>query len=70
MVKTGRKRHVQTLAFSDILGAPAQRFYNLVCLAYGADPVLFVDVLEKGHLRSSRLIPEKGPQLVVEGKVP
>jgi hypothetical protein len=41
-------------AFSDVHGAPAQRFYNLVCLAYGADPVLFADVVEKGYLPQDR----------------
>jgi hypothetical protein len=41
-------------AFSDVHGAPAQRFYNLVCLAYGADPVLFADVVEKGYLPKER----------------
>jgi Putative metallopeptidase len=34
-------------AFSDIHGAPAQRFYNMLCLAYGADPVLFAEFVEK-----------------------
>jgi Putative metallopeptidase len=41
-------------AFSDVHGAPAQRFYNLVCLAYGADPVLFADVVDKGYLPKDR----------------
>jgi hypothetical protein len=41
-------------AFSDVHGAPAERFYNLVCLAYGADPVLFADVVEKGYLPKER----------------
>jgi len=41
-------------AFSDVHGAPAQRFYNLVCLAYGADSVLFADVVEKGYLPKER----------------
>ena len=31
--------------FSDIHGAPEQRYFNLICLAYGADPVLFADVV-------------------------
>jgi hypothetical protein len=30
-------------AFSDVHGAPVQRFYNLLCLAYGADPALFAE---------------------------
>jgi hypothetical protein len=42
------------VAFSDIHAAPAQRFYNLVCLAYGADAELFADVVDKGYLPKSR----------------
>jgi len=34
-------------AFSDIHAAPAQRFYNMLCLAYGADPILFAEFVEK-----------------------
>jgi Putative metallopeptidase len=34
-------------AFSDIHDAPAQRFYNMLCLAYGANPVLFAEFVEK-----------------------
>jgi hypothetical protein len=41
-------------AFSDAHGASAQRFYNLVCMAYGADPRLFADVVEKGFLPEQR----------------
>jgi Putative metallopeptidase len=41
-------------AFSDVHAAPAQRFYNLLCLAYGADPVLFADVVKKGYLPEGR----------------
>ena len=41
-------------AFSDEHGPPAQRFYNLLCLAYGADPVLFADVVEMKHLPKER----------------
>ena len=33
--------------FADEHGTPAQRFFNLLCLAYGADPKLFGDVVEK-----------------------
>jgi hypothetical protein len=31
-------------AFSDVHGVPAQRFFNLLCVAYGADPELFAEV--------------------------
>ena len=41
-------------AFSDEHGPPAQRYYNLLCLAYGADPVLFGDVVDKGYLPKER----------------
>jgi putative metallopeptidase DUF4344 len=34
-------------AFSDIHDAPTQRFYNMLCLAYGADPILFAEFVEK-----------------------
>jgi hypothetical protein len=33
---------------------PAQRLYNLLCLAYGFDSTLFSDVVEKGFLPKSR----------------
>jgi hypothetical protein len=41
-------------AFSDVHGAPAQRFYNLICLAYGANPTVFADVVDKGYLPKDR----------------
>jgi hypothetical protein len=43
-------------AFSDIHGAPAQRYYNLLCLAYGAEPTVFADVVAKGYLPKERAI--------------
>jgi len=43
-------------AFSDIHGAPEQRYYNLLCLAYGADPTLFADLVSKGYLPNNRAI--------------
>jgi hypothetical protein len=41
-------------AFSDVHGAPAQRFYNLICLAYGASSAVFADVVNKGYLPRER----------------
>jgi len=32
--------------YASVHGLPQQRFYNLVCLAYGADPKTFADVTE------------------------
>lgn len=33
---------------------PAQRAYNLLCMAYGANPKLFADLASKGHLPEDR----------------
>jgi hypothetical protein len=41
-------------AFSDIHAAPAQRYFNLICLAYGADPKLFAEVVTDKHLPEAR----------------
>jgi Putative metallopeptidase len=42
--------------FADEHGTPAQRFYNVLCLAYGADPKLFGDVVTKGFLPEDRAV--------------
>jgi hypothetical protein len=42
--------------FSDTHGTPAQRFYNLLCIAYGADATLFDAVVKKGYLPWERAI--------------
>lgn len=41
-------------AFSDKHSPPATRFYNMLCLAYGADPALFADVVAKDYLPKER----------------
>src|SRR5215470_3153446 len=41
-------------AFSDEHGPPAQRYYNLLCLAYGADPVVFADIVDMKYLPKER----------------
>jgi hypothetical protein len=40
--------------FSDEHGTPVQRFYNVLCLAYGADRKLFADLVEKKYLPEER----------------
>jgi hypothetical protein len=42
--------------FADEHGTSAQRFYNLLCMAYGADPRLFADVVEKNFLPEDRAV--------------
>ncbi len=40
--------------FADEHGLPAQRFYNVLCMAYGADSKVFADVVSKGYLPTER----------------
>ena len=40
--------------FANEHGTPAQRYYNVLCIAYGADPKLFGDLVAKGHLPQER----------------
>jgi len=41
-------------AFSSVHGTPAQRYYNLVCMAYGYDAKEFADVVDSQFLPESR----------------
>ncbi len=41
-------------AFADEHGLPAQRFYNLLCMAYGGDSVLFADFVTEDYLPETR----------------
>jgi hypothetical protein len=45
---------VPLIAFSDAHSAPMQRFYNLLCMAYGADREAFADAVDKGYLPQQR----------------
>jgi len=47
---------IQQQNFADEHGTPAQRFFNLLCTAYGSDPSLFADVVEKGFLPEDRAV--------------
>lgn len=40
--------------FADAHGLPAQRFFNLLCMAYGAHPKTYADIVEKGYLPKER----------------
>jgi hypothetical protein len=52
--------------YSDVHGLPQQRFYNLICLAYGADPVTFADVA--GMMEQKRVSPEAQKAVSPEAK--
>ncbi len=45
---------VAMTAFADEHGTPGQRFYDLLCIAYGADAKLFGDLVSKGYLPKDR----------------
>jgi Putative metallopeptidase len=46
--------HEQLVGFASNHGQPQERFYNLMCLAYGADPVTFADLTRDGFLPPNR----------------
>jgi Putative metallopeptidase len=45
---------VNRQAFADAHGAPLQRYYDLMCMAYGADREAFQDLVDKGYLPDAR----------------
>jgi hypothetical protein len=49
-----KKVAVPQTAFADVHGAPMQRLYNMLCMAYGADPKDFGDLIDKGYLPAQR----------------
>src|SRR5262249_55673694 len=42
------------VAFSSDHGAPEQRFFNLICIAYGYDAKIFSAVVDMGYLPDAR----------------
>jgi len=40
--------------FSDVHGLDSQRFYNVLCMAHGSNPVSFKGMVEKGYLPKDR----------------
>ena len=45
---------MQLKAFSDAHGRPQERFFNLLCMAYGANQTVFADLVDKGYLLKDR----------------
>ena len=52
--REARSEDLKHERLADVHGLSAQRLYNLLCIAYGADSQLFADVVEKGWLPKSR----------------
>jgi hypothetical protein len=53
-LKDKPKVTVPITAFASDHGAPEQRFFNLVCIAYGYDAKIFAAVVDKGYLPEPR----------------
>jgi hypothetical protein len=47
---------IERKEFADTHGTPAQRFYNLLCIAFGANGELFAEITGKGYLPWDRAI--------------
>jgi Putative metallopeptidase len=45
---------IPRVKFADEHSLPAQRFYNVLCIAYGSNDELFRDLVDKGYLPKSR----------------
>lgn len=52
--KRDAKVEVPLESFASVHGQPQERFYNLMCIAFGADPTVFSDLVEKGYLPRRR----------------
>ncbi|WP_457107787.1 DUF4344 domain-containing metallopeptidase [Methylobacterium sp. P5_C11] len=53
-VTLGRQEAIDRSSFANVHGLSWQRFYSLVCLAYGSDPRRYPDIVAKGYLPSER----------------
>ena len=53
-LKRPRLRFGRYVSFASEHSTPAQRLYNLLCMAYGADREMFADVVERGYLPKNR----------------
>lgn len=53
-LREARNFTAELTRYADGHSTPAQRYYNLLCLAYGSDPVLFADAVDKSLLPRSR----------------
>ena len=47
-------QHLKLKHYADVHSLPVQRYFNLLCVAYGADPKLFAYVVDKSLLPKER----------------
>jgi hypothetical protein len=45
---------VRLAGFASDHGLPQERFYNVLCMAFGSDPALFADFVQNGYLPPTR----------------
>jgi hypothetical protein len=45
---------VRLVSFASDHGLPQERFYNVMCIAFGSNPVLFADLAHEGYLPATR----------------
>jgi hypothetical protein len=48
------EKPTQLSEFAGVHELPAQRYFNVLCMAYGADPILFADAVKDWHLPEVR----------------
>jgi Putative metallopeptidase len=51
---TGGFMPVEARTFADVHGLPAQRCFNVLCIAYGSAPDLYAGVMARGNLPPQR----------------
>jgi len=52
--RTNREVQIRLAGFSSNHGQPEQRFYDLMCMAYGAEPDKFANLTDEGYLPPTR----------------
>ena len=53
-IQNQMSKGVELADFSDVHGLPAQRYFNVLCMAYGFDRKLFADAVTRWHLPRER----------------
>jgi hypothetical protein len=53
-IQVAMSKGVELADFSDVHGLPAQRYFNVLCMAYGFDRKLFADAVTRWHLPRER----------------
>ena len=53
-LREARRRKADESDFADVHGLDSQRYYNVLCLAYGSDPEYFGGMVRKGYLPTER----------------